>query len=320
MAVTKVTGDWEHQTVREEVVVGSNQMPKIVMTTGCAFDVEFDNADDPAKRPLLARIADDGTTKVPFIWAAHPYDEFLFVKSKSVEVVGPVHFRVMVNYDCTLDITTQTPISPLLQQPEVSWTFAGSNVPIDTDTEGIPVTNSAAESFDPPITKDYSDLVLRYSRNERTYDKLVAADYKDAVNSDTFLGFGPGHVLCSMFEADMMRAATLTYYKVRYEFRVRYDQVKTRDANGDVQTMVFGWTKRIRDEGFRERTGETNPDGSPKYKEFTDENGQKLSQPHLLDGSGKKLSDAAIAAPPLPETCFLKFDVLKKRPFAALNI
>ena len=324
MAVTKVTGDWEHQTVTKNVVVGSNQRPKIVLTTGCAFDVEFNDADDPAVRPLLALVANDGTTRVPQIWESHPYDSWLFVKSQNIEVVGPFHFRVMVNYDCELDAsdangTGQVPISPLMQPPEVSWSFAGSNVPIDTDVDGLPITNSAGESFDPPITKDHSDLVLRYTRNELTFDKLVAADYKDAVNSDIFLGFGAGHVICTMFDPDEMRAATLRYYRVKYEFQIRYDEVKTRDTNGDIQTRVFGWVKRIRDEGFREWVG-SNPDGSPKYKEILDEKGMKISQPQLLDGVGFKLSDAAIKNPPLPELCFFKFAVNKERPFSALNI
>ncbi|NIP28171.1 MAG: hypothetical protein GWN55_11580, partial [Phycisphaerae bacterium] len=204
--------------------------------------------------------------------------------------------------------------------PEVSITFADSNEQIDTDTEGIPITNSAGESFDPPITKPYSDMIIRYTRNEQTFDRLVAADYKNAVNSDTFLGFDAGHVMCTMFEADQMIAGTLTYYKVRYEFRVRYDEVKTKDSGGSTQTQVFGWKKRIRDEGYRERTGETNPDGSPKYSPIQDENGQNVSQPHLLDGSGKKLKDSVIQDPPLPETCFLKFEVHKKRAFSTLNI
>jgi len=320
MAVTKVTGDWEHQTVHEEVVIGSNQVPRIVLTTSCAFDVEFDNTDVPALRTLLARIANDGTTRVPYTWEAHPYDDFLFVKSKDVDAKGPFHFRVMVNYGCELDTATQTPLSPLLQPPEVSVSFAGENVQTDTDTEGIPIMNSAGESFDPPITKDHSDMVIRYTRNERTFDMLVAADYKDAVNSDIFLGFAAGHVKCVMFDSVQMRAATLTYYRVNYEFRIRYDEVKTRDGDGNIQTRVFGWVKRIRDEGYRERTGETNSDGSPKYKDIKDEEGQKLSQPHLLDGSGNKLTDAVIQNPPLPETCFLKFDVSKIRPFSALNI
>lgn len=320
MSVIKVIGDWEHQTVREEVVVGQNQVPKIILTAECAFDVEFDNADEPASRPILARIANDGTTHVPYIYEAHPYDQWLFAKSKNVDIKGPFHFRVIVHYDCELDISRQVPISPTLQTPDVSWSFAGSNEPIDTDTLGIPITNSSGESFDPPITKGHSDLVLRYARNEETFDRSVAADYKDSVNSDTFLGFGAGHVKCTMFEADQMRAGTLTYYRVRYEFRIRYDEVKTKDASGDVQTVVFGWIKRIRDEGYRERTGETNPDGSPKYSPITDENGQNVSQPHLLDGSGKKLKDSVIQSPPLPESCFLKFQVDKLRPFSVLNI
>lgn len=320
MAVTSVVEDWEHRTVDDEVVAGANQRPKIVLTTERAFDVMFDNADSPVVRPLIARMANDGTTSVPMIFEVHPYDPWLFVKSKHVDAKGPMHFRVIVKYDCELDIDTQTPVSPLMQPPDVSVSFANSNVQIDTDVDGLPITNSAGESFDPPMTKDHSDLILSYIRNEKTFDKLVASDYKDAVNSDTFLGFNPGHVLCTRFDSVQMRAATLTYYRVSYEFCVRYDEVKTRDTNGDIKTRVFGWVKRIRDEGFRELTGETNSDGSPKYREITDEKGMKISQPHLLDGSGFRLSEAAIKNPPLPELCFFKFAVNKERPFSALNI
>ena len=319
MAVTSVTEDWEHRAVSEEVVAGQNQRPKIVLRTERAFDVEFNTADSAVVRPLLALTANDGTTKVPLIFEVHEFDPWLFVKSKHIETKGPMHFRVIVKYDCELDIATQVPISPLMQPPDVSITFAGSNEPIDTDTEGYPITNSAGEAFDPPITKDHSDMVIRYTRNERTYDKLVAADYKDAVNSDTFLGFAPGHVLISMFDSVQMQAANLIYYRVSREFRVRYDEVKTRDGGGAIQTQVFGWTKRIRDEGFREWVG-TNTDGSPKYKEILDGQGLKISQPQLLDGLGFKLSDAAIKNPPLPELCFFKYDVHKKRAFSVLNI
>lgn len=320
MAVTKVTGDWEHQTVREEVVVGSNQVPRIVLRTGCAFDVEFDNTDSPALRPLIARIANDGTVHVPFIWEVHPYDQWLFVKSKDVKAVGPFHFRVMVDYDCTLDITTQVPISPVLQPPDVSWGFAMSNEGMTCDVEGKPLANSAGESYDPPIARDFSDLVLRYARNERTFDKLVAADYKDAVNSDTFLGFGPGHVRCTMFEATQVRASSLTYYRVNYEFQIRHSEVKTRDSGGAITTKVFGWVKRVIDESYREETGETNLDGTPETDDITDKKGQKSAMPHLLDGSGKRLSKAEKDNLPLPEKCFLIFDLWKKRPFSALNI
>ena len=319
MSVIKVTRDW-NLSVHEEVVLEANQIPKIKMDTSLIFTVEFDSGDDPLLRPFLARNATDGTTEVPAMWSGHPYDPWLFVKSKDVKTIGPFLYEVTCKYDCQIDAETQLPLSPLMEPPEISWTFSDSNEPTDTDTEGKPITNSAGESFDPPITKDYSDLILRYTRNEETFDELIAADYKDAVNSDTFLGFGAGHVLCKMFEADQMRAADLTYYRVRYEFRIRYDEVKTRDGSGNIQTYIFGWIKRIRDEGYRETTGEENQDGSPEIDEIEDKNSVKISQPCLLDGSGNRLSDANIKNPPLPETCFLKFDIYKKRPFSALNI
>ncbi len=125
--------------------------------------------------------------------------------------------------------------------------------------------------------------------------------------------------MCTMLEADEMRAGTLTYYRVRYEFRIRYDEVKTRNSNGDVQTVVFGWVKRIRDEGYREWIG-TNTDGTPKYRSIVDDEGHLVSQPQLLGGIGLVMKESDINNPPLPEICFFKFDVYKKRPFSALNI
>lgn len=307
--------------VHEEVVLEPNEIPKIRMEAERLFTVEFDSSDDPVVRPFLARNATDNTTTVPAMWASHPYDTWLFVKSKDVNPKGPFLFEVSVKYSCIIDgeSPTYAPLSPLMEPPEISFSSAGTNDAIDTDAEGLPLLNSAGESYDPPMTIDHSDTVLRITRSEETYDDAVAAAYRDAVNSDVFLGFPAGHVKCTAFTADQMRAASQIYYRVKYEFRIRYSEVKTRDTNGDVQTQVFGWIKRVRDEGFRELTGE-NADGSPKYKEITDENGTKISQPHLLDGSGSKLSDDEINNAPLPETCFLKFDVYKKRAFAALNL
>ena len=322
MAVTKVIEDGTSRSVHEEVVLEANQVPKIMMDTLRVFTVEFDTADNPLNRPFLARNATDGTTTVPAMWDSHPYDDYLFVKAKDVKTLGACLYEVTCKYDCQVNSVPgeeQLPLSPLMVPPEISFSSAGSNDPIDTDAEGLPIVNSAGESFDPQVTDDHNDTILRITRNEATYDEVTAAAFRDAVNNDIFLGFPVGHVKCTSITSDQMRAADLIYYRVRYEFRIRYSEVKTRDANGDVQTQVFGWVLRVRDEGYRELDGE-NADGSPKYKEITDENGVKISQPHLLDGSGKKLADDVIQNPPLPETCFLKFDVAKKRAFSALSL
>lgn len=320
MPVIKVIEDGTKRLIHEAVVLEMNQRPKVKMEAQRTFTVEFDNGDDPVVRPFLARTATDDTTTVPAMWASHPYGIWLFVNSKDIKIIGPFLIEVTVNYECTVDAETGLPVSPLMEPPKISFSSVGTNDPIDTDSEGLPIVNSAGESFDPPITMDHSDTVLRITRNEKTFSDTFAAEFRDAVNSDTFLGHPPGHVKCTVFTADQMRAATLVYYTVRYEFQIRYSFVKTRDSNGDIKERVFGWVRRVRDEGFRESTGDTNKDGSPEIDEIEDKNSIKVSQPHLLDGSGKKLSAAAILNPPLPEACFLKFDIYKKREFSVLNL
>lgn len=231
MAVIKVIEDGTTRSVHEEVVLEQNQVPKIRMDTQRTFSVEFNTADDPLNRPFLARNATDGTTTVPAMWDSHPYDGWLFVKSKDVKTLGATLFEVTCKYDCQVNSIPgeeQVPLSPLMEPPEISFSSAGSNDPIDTDAEGLPIVNSAGEAYDPPITTDHSDTILRITRNELTYDDAAAAAFRDAVNNDVFLGFPAGHVKCTVFTADQMRAAGLIYYRVRYEFRIRYSEVKTQ--------------------------------------------------------------------------------------------
>ncbi|GAH64211.1 unnamed protein product, partial [marine sediment metagenome] len=219
MAVIDVIEQGESRTV---------DVSKESIRTVRVYTVTFDNTDDPAKRPLLARNASDGTTTVPYRHQRHPYNVWLYVKSKHVDTKGPFLYEVTVYYESFTDPwsspdSSPMPISPLLQPPEVSWTFAKSNEPIAHDIYGKPITNSAGDSFDPPPTRDFDDLVLRVVRNEPEFNALRAAEYKGAVNSDVFLGFAPGIVRIEVFSGVKQYTAGLVYWKVTYEFYIRWD-------------------------------------------------------------------------------------------------
>lgn len=291
MSVIKVVEDWSERTVSGEATK---------LTAKRVYAVEFDNADVPENRPLLAFAATDGVTSVPNIYAIHPYNNWLFVESKHVDTIGPFHYRVTVNYSSTLNPATGQPQTPLLEEPSFSWHFVTSNESIDRDVYGNAITNSSEEAFDPPVTRDFHDLVLRIERNELAYYPLVAYQYKGAVNSDVFLGFPAGTVLCTVMDATKARASNLVYWRITYEFHMRWD----------------GWKLKMIEQGFREKNG-TNPDGSPKYKDITDENGNLVSQPVLLDGSGKKLSQAAITAGNFVKR---EFVIRRSLPFSVLNL
>lgn len=291
MAVTEVKEDW--RGLEAESGTDGASVPR-------TFTVQFDTDDDPEKRPILAITADDGTTKIPKLYETHSQKPWLFVNNHRVDPLGPFDFRVTAYYTNRYARGSEDKFDPTqhpLDQPwEVEWGFVTANEPIDRDINGEPITNSAGQSFDPPITRDVDDLVLKITRNKAAYDPIVASDYKGSVNSDTFWGFTPGLVKCTRFNARSARQADLWYWIVTYEFQMRKD----------------GWKRRILDEGYAEKTG-TDSDGKPTHKENKDDDNVNLSEPILLDGSGEKKKDTDPAV-------FLEFELYPSLPFSVLGL
>lgn len=284
MSVIKVTENWKSLGVESQAGIETN--------TGSftrSFDVVFGVGDTPIDRPIIALTANDGSTAIPDIWDTHPTYTDYYVQRKSVRPAnGPLHYEVTLTYDYVE--------SPLLQTPESSWTFATSSEPFDRDNANNPVTNSADEPFDPPPTREIHDLVFRHVRNEATFSSTIAAAYKGSVNSDTWNGWSPGTVQCTVFDAEEKRAGALTYYRVTYEFKFRPD----------------GFGRRFLDHGYREKIGiDTN--GKPIYANITDEEGSTVTQPALLDGKGKKLASGGVAV-------YLDYDIESEITFSALGI
>lgn len=291
MAAIKVTESWKDRTA-------SISATELKATR--VYTVEFDDQDDPVVRPLMAYWANDGTTAIPNIYNSHPYDTRVYCESKNVATIGPFHYKVVVNYTSPLNKDIGLPETPLLEEPRWTWTFVTSNEPFDRDEDGNPITNSSDEAFDPPVTKDFHDLVLHIERSEEAFDPLRAYYYKGATNSDIFLGFPEGKVLCAIWNAEKAQAGDLIYYKVTYEFHIRFD----------------GWKMKLIDKGFREKDG-TNSDGTPAYIPITNKDGTISSQPALLNGSGKKLTQAQLTEGNLS---ILEFTINRSLPFAIMNL
>jgi len=298
MAVISVTEDWQRRT--------ANFRPD---DAGAAlvFTVGFDNQTSPKERPLLAASASYGDVRVPNMWEAHPYTPVLWVQDKDIQALSPFFYEVTVIYGVrSPDIFKQgqSPmVHPLDEPTDITWTFVTTNEPIDRDIDGNPLTNSADESFDPPITKDFHDLVLRIERNRAAYSALMAGEYIGAVNSDNFWDFPPRVVRCMDFSAKLMRTGTTTYWRVTYEFQIRFNFLEGTD---------WGWRRRILDQGFRVKAG-ADENNKPIYQELKDEDDNKLSQPVKLDGNGQELGVGDVPV-------FLKFGVCSELPFSQLGL
>jgi hypothetical protein len=294
MAVTKVTEDWRALGVNTEVSLSgeSGSMTR-------RFVVDFNAADDPASRPILALAASAGGVSIPDYWAAHPISSDYFVRRKSaVPDGGPTSFAVAVEYEYIQN--------PLLQHYSVQFVPQSTQEAIDRAVDPADpnqaltkeLCNSSKEPFDPPIQEEFYDFSIVIKRNEANFPILTVGQYLNTVNSDAFQFFANNGVLysfpagttrCRSIQADEQRHGPVWYFAVSYEFVVRND----------------GWKRRIMDQGFRVLDG-------TDYKQVADVDGNPVTQPVKLNGSGVQL--AASAAP-----VFLEFQTKKTKAFSAFN-
>jgi len=264
------------------------------------FTVQFDTADDPLARPFLAVEANVGDVRIPNVWERHPLKNWLFVRNKTPRKLGPLLFEVTVNYTTHSflgkDQSFEPTADPLSQPWDIEWGFAMSNEPIDRDIYEKPITNSAGEPFDPPITRDFADLILRIHRNQAAFNTAAAFIYKDAINSDWFWGFAPKMVRCIDFSGRSARAADLFYWQVNYEFQIRRD----------------GWKLKVFDAGYRQWN-----EAGTDYVNIQDEEGNPVAQPWPLNANGRKLTAQQIYA---GYAYFRQFDIYSELPFSFLEL
>jgi hypothetical protein len=162
---------------------------------------------------------------------------------------------------------TQFPENPLNHPLKISWGENRFDQPCIVDRNGNPVINSAGDYFDPPITIDDSRPTLRIVRNEQQYSPTYALSWKDTLNTDSFFGFPPLSVKMSTPLGELeYNPICGFYYVVTYQFEINPN----------------GWKKWILDQGMRQIV-------SGVKQKILDDQGEDISSPALLDGTGVKL-------------------------------
>lgn len=263
------------------------------------FTVKFDPLDNIPdwQMPRLALDAAGWTAAVPPWDDPHPAFDQMFVNHKRADRLAPGYYRVTVDYLGIID--------PLDAEWEIEFDFAASSEPIERDINGNPILNSADETFDPKPQKEVDDLIYRITRNEAVFDFAQARLYKGSVNEDDFLGFPAKTCRINQYKARRMKTGPYYYWTVTYEIQIRAFLL----VDGKLET----WRRRLLDQGFREKVGENDDDGKPKYALIKDQDGNPLSEPTLLDGLGKKLSDGATPV-------YKEWDLHNTKNFATLNL
>jgi len=164
------------------------------------------------------------------------------------------------------------------------------------NTGGKPYINTVGDPLlDPPDTEE-TRPTLKFIRNEATYNDSYAAQYKDTVNSDEFLGYPPNTVKCADISAERIYDADWGYF-----FRVTYDFEFRDDDDGN------GYSKLILNAGYRQLVNGT---GEPVN--VTDANGNTVTDAVPLQENG--------SYSPSADPYFLTFQEFAQLTFADLNI
>lgn len=211
---------------------------------------------------------------IPSIGQSHPDDIYRYCTNISSARVsyGAVEsiFHVTATYS-TVPYEAQ-PDNPLAARPQYSWSHIRVEGIIDVDVDGNAIVNSAGMPYDPPVTA-LRDIhaVMRVTRNEAVYNEALALSFVGKVNSATYRGYAPGYVMVNDINASSAEAnvggQTIQYAVVNYEleFSPTPFQISVLDA------------------GFYEWDNTTD-----RPKPITDEYGNPISSPALLDGNGLK--------------------------------
>jgi len=245
-----------------------------------------------------AQMEAENAPGLPAYGTAHPHKPFMWVVARTAIPRGPLLWDVYVFY--SNEALGNRAEDPLQEDPRVAFRHVETEEMIDQDIHGNAIVTSAGEPVDPPPTRRFSDLALLVSRNEETFDPLLASSYVNmqAVNANTFLGMAPGQAKMVDWSAERMRVTSRTYWQVNYEIHFRTDAV--------------AWKRRFLDQGFRELTG-TDDDGKPTFALIKDDDNNPVNQPVLLDGSGSKLKDGLDAV-------WLIFEDKPPMDFSVLNL
>jgi len=227
----------------------------------------------------------DAYSGLPQANEGYPGISWLRVSDRQTEKIDTLHFS------CTVSYSQTESDDPTSQDVEVEWDFVESEEDIDTDAYDHPIVNTNGEGFDPPVTREYGNLVLRAARNEATYNATYASEFYNTVNSGTFLGFPSGKVLCKKISASLVTLDNgYQYWRLTYIFHLRKD----------------GWKKRILNRGYMVKA---TADAEAKRK--VDENGY-VTEPVLLAADGTETTKE--------NPYWLEFEVYESTSFGALNL
>lgn len=198
----------------------------------------------------------------------------IFVKKVNPIRVSPILWIATVDYGGEFGPAGVTE-SPLNNPPEINWTDAETDEPIDTDADGNAIVTANGEPIY-GVTAKFADPVLNVTRNFRTINLYGIAAYRRSVNSDSFQGWPPGTARLIRYAATKVYDNAGGYWKVSAAIRFRAPIHTTAEQ---------AWFARVRHEGLYEK------DANGNIVRAVDRLGEFVQRPVLLKSDGTREND-----------------------------
>jgi len=211
----------------------------------------------------------------------YPGDDWMVCSEVNPVATGPMYYTVTVNYEKVGSGDDETPMQA---DAKFSWSKTTTTEPKDFDVNGKPIVNSVDERVDPPLAFEVVDRILKYSKNVATYNVQARSEYDNVTNSDEFLGWPAGTVLCRPIDATIKRPGNQSYYRESYEFWFR----KGVPVVGGTGGPAKAWYRRWLNQGLRS-SGGTNDDGSRRFAPILDSQNNPITEPVNLAADGTPL-------------------------------
>ena len=178
-------------------------------------------------------------------------------------------WRLTVDYGLWNPLEHSPDGNPLNMPVRFRLDFTTVNQPAWVDVDGNPIVNAAGDYYDPPVEREVLRATLTVLRNEVNVQPATLAALCNVVNAATWNGFPPKTVKLNPPKLPFVSYSQVSgqfYWPMEYVFDVNFDT----------------WIKQILNQGYRQLDA-----GGNLVPIFV--NGQPLSNPVMLDESGKAL-------------------------------
>lgn len=213
--------------------------------------------------------------------------------------------------------------NPLDDPALITWNTEQFQRPYFQDINGDAIVNSAGDPFDPPAMGDDSRVTATIRKNVAGISGIASwfLSYQDCVNNAPFLLDGiyiaeGAAKMQAVSLGEVQERNSITYRVLSMTMHFRRDAYSAA-GSGSGATPSTEWALELLDAGFRElaQAGSTSGSGGAYRRKITDEDGEPVKSPVLLDGSGEPLDD-----PSASTAVFLPFDIYPVKDFSVLPL